>query len=143
VIEFYESSAFTKLFIEEAETDAVLKRYRSGRDRAVGRLAGLEVRSVIRRLETSKNLTSQQAANARTALDTELERVPAVALNEEIMLLAQRIMDRNNVRSLDAVQLASAVSLQQQAPIVFICADERLNQSAQTEGLTILRTLDL
>lgn len=56
---------------------------------------------------------------------------------------AMKLVEIHPLKGYDAVQLAAAITLNQArisrnlSPITFICADARLNQAAQSQGLTV------
>lgn len=53
--------------------------------------------------------------------------------------LVRRIAIQHNLRSLDAIQLAMAISLNTPtAPITFVCADQALCSIAAAEGLAVI-----
>jgi predicted nucleic acid-binding protein len=133
--DFYDSSAFVKLFLAEDGTPAMLQMYASADRRVVSKLAFLEVRSAIRRLELEGALAADNATIARKQLDDEERRIQVISLNNEIVDAAQEIMDRRNLRTLDAVQLASALSLGFVAELVMVTSDKRLERAASDEGL--------
>jgi predicted nucleic acid-binding protein len=133
--DFYDSSAFVKLFISEIGTPAMLQMYASADHRIVSKLAFLEVRSAIRRLELDSNLTASEAVVARGLLDAEAQRIQVMSLTDEIVEAAQHIMDRRALRTLDAIHLATAMRLGLSNEIVFVTADVRLERTATDEGL--------
>jgi predicted nucleic acid-binding protein len=69
----------------------------------------------------------------------EYEMVTAVA---EIIDVANRLLELYPLRAYDAVHLAAAVVVNRQlrasrlAPLIFVCADNQLNEAALAEGLT-------
>jgi len=66
-------------------------------------------------------------------------RYEVVELTEAIALRAAFLVAKHGLRGYDAVQLASALSLQLHLdppqPLVFICADHDLGKAARAEGL--------
>jgi predicted nucleic acid-binding protein len=133
--DFYDSSAFVKLFVSEAGTTAMLQMYASADRRIVSKLAFLEVRSAIRRLELDSSLTLARAVIARDLLSAEAERIEVVSLTDEIVDAAQEIMDRRAIRTLDAIHLATAMSLGLSTELVLVTSDDRLGRAAIDEGL--------
>ena len=59
-------------------------------------------------------------------------------LSAQILRRARQVIERHALRAGDAIQLASALSLAASLPTEFASADERLNQAARREGLTVL-----
>ncbi|MGH7774622.1 MAG: type II toxin-antitoxin system VapC family toxin [Candidatus Binatia bacterium] len=60
--------------------------------------------------------------------------------SESLMDMAEALISRHPLRSLDAIQLASALALRnslpaEAPPLIFLAADERLNEAARQEHL--------
>jgi predicted nucleic acid-binding protein len=68
-------------------------------------------------------------------------RCNVLAVEQRVIDAARRLADRNPLRAYDAVQLATAWLLNQdllgdgQTALTFVCADDRLTDVAQVEGL--------
>lgn len=60
-------------------------------------------------------------------------------VTQPLVRLAGDLAERYVIRGFDAIHLASAVTLQRELdePITFSAFDDRLNQSAAEEGLTL------
>jgi len=64
-----------------------------------------------------------------------------VEITDELVETAMELVERHALRGYDAVQLAAALELQgarvslSLSPIQFVCADDRLNEAAEEEGL--------
>jgi len=66
-----------------------------------------------------------------------------VKVTEHLIDLAMNLAERHSLRGYDSVQLAAALELQavraanSLSPITFVCADDKLNAAATTEGLSV------
>ncbi len=66
-----------------------------------------------------------------------------VSIQAEIVQLACELIERQPLRGYDSVHLATALTVNQrlieneQAPLIFLSADNRLNAAAQAEGLAV------
>ncbi len=78
---------------------------------------------------------------ALRSLAAESERVVEQALTQAVVERSMNIIDRQNLRALDAVQLASALVVQQALKssdsLVFIASDKKLLDAAMAEHLHI------
>jgi predicted nucleic acid-binding protein len=117
---FLDSSALVKLVADEEESNS-LRAYLSGFRRTVliSELAIVEVTRAARRLE----------ADASAVLD----ECDVVLLDAEI-LRAAAVLDPTALRTLDAIHLATALSLPA-SPDTFVAYDERLLEAARLHGL--------
>jgi len=133
---FYDSSSFVKLFVKEDGTTEMLHLYAAADRRFVSRLAFVETQSAIVRLEREGQLSAADADKAGILLTQEANRVEVIELTTEIASLARALLRKHPLRSLDAIQLASALNAM---PVTaFIGSDIRLLAAAGIEGLNIV-----
>jgi len=126
---YLDSSALLKLLVEEAES-APLAAWLTGhteQTRATSVVAKVEVLRAIRRLATD-------AVPAATALLSQLDLVPV----SEPVVDAATVVGDVALRSLDAIHLASALSLGQ-ALTALVAYDRRLCAAALAAGVTVER----
>jgi predicted nucleic acid-binding protein len=141
---FLESSALVKLFVAEKGSDRMIHLAETSEDamKLASSLAQIEVRSAIRRRQRGGDITESDAADALRQLELEWRRLIEHPLTSSVVSHALAIVDRQFLRSLDAVQLATAIAAQASLPpgrqITFVCVDERLLKAAQAEGLKTL-----
>lgn len=143
-IRFLDSSSLIKIFIHEAASP-VLRAFvdASGNDlNAVSLLAEVEVRSALHRRLRNHQITNRQLRIAIVNLDWVLQTWIRVPLNERVVRSASGVIASHALRSLDALQLASALTLREQPyffghEFLFIAADKRLLAAASAEGLAI------
>jgi predicted nucleic acid-binding protein len=88
---------------------------------------------------TQEEYVQIQAAFRSDCL-TEYQIVTAV---DDIIDEATRLLERHRLRAYDAVHLGAALVANRQlltaglSPLTFVSADDRLNDAASTEGLTV------
>jgi predicted nucleic acid-binding protein len=84
-------------------------------------------------------LSKTDALSAIDLLNAELDYVIPVKIEESVFSIAAEIVDRHRLRSLDAIQLASALNVASQGiAISFVSCDERLLRAAESEGLSTI-----
>ena len=142
-IRFLDSSALVKLFIDELGS-GVLRDYIDTLDdesKSFSLLGEVEVRSALQRRLRNQEMSSDQLRSALIKLhlvSTSWLRTP---IEEREIEFATGVINRHALRSLDALQLASALALREQINddenIVLIACDKRLLAAATAEGLTI------
>lgn len=126
---FLDSSALVKLVVREPET-AALRTWltaREGQPWGASSLVRVEVVRACRRLAPS-------GVPIARALLTGVDLVP---LSGQVLDVAADLADPL-LRSLDAIQLASAVELQEELT-AFVVYDHRLAQAAIEAGLPVVR----
>jgi predicted nucleic acid-binding protein len=129
---FLDSTAFVKLFVQEAGTDAIIRLMEATEDNRKLISAGtpLEVYAALRRRERVGGIAHEDGEAARNIL-----RVEA----------ARQVLDRHELRSAEALQLGAAVvarEMFQGMEVVFVSADLRLLEAARGERFQTLNPAD-
>ena len=143
--------------IERIDSDSILRRQRTGqalRPRpgsasvrrqlrtgriATSRLSAIEITSALARRAREGGLTTAERDRAVRILNTDLAAYILVELTAELSTDAHALLLRHPLRSGDTVQLASCLYRQRETGerISFAAFDERLNNAARAEGLTL------
>jgi len=127
---YLDASALVKLATRELETDALREHLSRYSGRATSRLAAVEVpRALARR-------GAESVAAAGGALAETFEGLLMVELDNTITLRAAGI-EPAQLRSLDAIHLASALSMGDELEAV-VTYDRRLADAARAAGLTVV-----
>lgn len=139
---FLDSTAFAKLFVQEAGTDSLIRLMEATEDNRKLISAGtpLEVYAALKRRERSGGLAAEDGESARGILRLEAARMVQQPLNPAVLEAARQLLDRHELRSAEALQLGAAVvarEMFQGMEMVFISSDMRLLQAAQEEHFRI------
>jgi predicted nucleic acid-binding protein len=104
----------------------------------------VEVTSALMRRVREGTLTHAEYTQAQNAFRADcLRQYELVAAIDEVIDEANRLLETYLLRAYDALHLAAAVVSNRQllannlASLVFISADDRLNQAASAEGLAV------
>ena len=142
---YFDTSAFLKIFIEEDGSDKVqaLVEDLEGGELIILDLTILEARSAIRRLEREGNISAERARNVLRQIADDAANMYFVQQTATAMSEAERLLDRYALRTLDALHLAGCLVFRSEklAEPTFVCADIRLLDAANQEGLDILNPL--
>lgn len=135
---YLDSSAIVKLVLEETESPAL--RAWLG-ERPFGVTSGLgpvEVRRTVRLyVERALSRATSRGPNVNevtTRAETVLSGIVVLEIDEAILSHAARV-DPSNLRALDAIHLASALSLE--GLEAFVAYDRELREAAQAAGLHV------
>jgi uncharacterized protein len=122
---YVDSSALAKLLLPESASDA-LREYLDDRGRVASSvIVGVEVRRAVRRV--------------RPDLREDVERVLAALVQVELaaaILMTAAALDPPEVRSLDAIHIASALALGDELEAV-VTYDARMAEAARAAGLRV------
>ena len=133
MIEFFDSSALLKRYVDEpgsAQVDALLA---TDAERAVSAITHIEVACALaRRVSNTTRLLGQLSDDLKSPLH--------VAITDEVIAMSVALGVKHRLRGCDALQLAAAVALKKATgrTVRFICADEDLNAAARAERLAVV-----
>jgi uncharacterized protein len=109
----------------------------------ISHLALAEMRSAFQRRLREGTLTPAEFNQLHNAFRIDcLNEYQVLPINQPVIELAGDLVERRTLRTLDAIQLATALAARQFLEtrgfpeIIFITADDRLLQAALAEGLT-------
>lgn len=144
---FLDSTAFVKLFVQEAGTDAIIRLMEATEDNRKLISAGtpLEVYAALKRRERTGGIAPQDGEAARNILRVEAARMVQQPLNPAVLEAARQLLDRHELRSAEALQLGAAVvarEMFQGMEIVFVSVDQKLLEAAKSERFETLNPID-
>ena len=137
---FLDSSALVKGYRREPGTARVHELLRGPDPLIIAQLSHLEVSSAIVRRAEETRMSDQEIRTALDELDREVaQSLEAIRADDAIMSSAIRLTRIHRLRAADAIQLASAVSVQgRRTELIFVSSDLELNRGAVAEGMSVL-----
>jgi uncharacterized protein len=146
-IYFYDTSALLKRYVIENGTSLVqgLLDPAAGNRTVIAPITPIELVSALQH-------QARQNSISKDALNTNLELVKRhvrrnyviVPFSDDTVSLATELLGRYVLRTLDAIQLGSALIVNQHLvarqikPLIFVCADHRLISAASEAGLQVI-----
>ncbi len=105
-------------------------------------LAPVEVRSALRKRERMGLATAADTSSAVRQASDERRHLVEYPVSPLVLAQAATLIDKHQLRTLDAIQLATAIAVrdtnQVSKEVVFVCADASLIEAARREGLATL-----
>jgi len=139
VIYYFDTSALVKLYHPEAGSERVRALYDSARKQLV--ISNLSIPETFSTFHRKRRevLISKKGTSVilRRFFSDITTRFTVTPLDQEHILLSLKLIERQGLRTLDALHLASA-QLFRPLKITFVCADSELLNAAREEGLIIL-----
>lgn len=129
---YLDSSALTKLYVDESDSELVADLVGVDPVLVTSMLALVEVRRAL-----SRHYEGINRIRARELLEADLDRMAIVNPTESMWRYAADIAEELGVRSLDAVHLAVAKRLEISA-LRFVTFDIRQAQAARLLGLDVV-----
>ena len=138
-----DSTAFAKLFVQEAGTANLIQLMESTEDnrKLIAASTPLEVYAALKRRERAGGISPEDSEAARNILRIEAARMVQQPLNPAVLEAARQLLDRHELRSPDALQLGAAVvarEMFQGLEIIFVSSDARILALARLEHFDTL-----
>jgi predicted nucleic acid-binding protein len=143
---YFDSSALVKRYVAETGTPWVNSLWdaSAGNTLYTVRVSGAEIiAALFLRVRTGTlTLPHAQAAASQFKIDFR-SRCQILEPTEQVIDLAMMLAEKHGLRGYDAIQLAASLALQSvrlsisSSPIIFVCADNRLNAVAIAEALHV------
>lgn len=131
---FFDSSAFAKRYLDEPGSDTVEKICAEASEIHASVLIESEVASAIARKSLEKRITRSEYTTALTLLAAEVNAMRKVPIDRKILNHVKQLVLSHAIKTLDAIHLASAISLKSQ---FFITSDKRQAAVAKKLGLKV------
>ncbi len=136
---FFDASAVVAAYLDEADRTRA-RRLLGRRDVVVSRLTEVEAASAFSRLVRETVLTPARRDAATAVFLDDLAGWEIVEVTPEVTARARTLLVHHLLRAGDAIQLASALLVQERAtqPLEeFVAFDRRLLDAARAEHLTV------
>jgi uncharacterized protein len=142
---FFDSSALVKRYNSEIGTNWVLQIYRPSSNNII-HIAQITLVEVIAALTRRAKVKSKGIGYTKSIKRFERDikdRFSVFKINDSIISQAMKLAVKYGLRGYDAVQLASALYAEKElsrlnlSPLIFVSADNELNNAAKIEGLTV------
>jgi predicted nucleic acid-binding protein len=135
---FFDSSAFAKRFTEESGSAEVESLCEQATELGVSVICVPEILSALNRKQREADITADEYSQAKRALIRDVRDADILHLTPDVIAVSARVLETSPVRAMDALHIACA--LEWNAGI-FVSADLRQCDAAQTEGLNVQRIL--
>ena len=135
---YLDTSAWVKLYMEEAESDAVAESLSAATTRYTVLIAWAEMRSALARAERSGRFAAALKKTALASAERDWADFIVVHPTEAMVRRAGDLADRFALRGYDSVHLAAAEAISlllMPEPLAFVCFDERLCDAARALGM--------
>jgi predicted nucleic acid-binding protein len=137
---FFDASAVAKRYFQEIGSDRVNKLWGGGEILFSLAILPCELISALNRKRRERTLPRGAYQTLKRQIAEDLGKLPVILINAELIELSLRMLDAYPLKTLDALCLAGALSLQLalKEQVLFIAADQQLLHAAQAEGLPTL-----
>lgn len=140
---YLDTSAWLKLYVEEAGSDAVQAAVEQAEQVCTHLIAYAELRAALAKAQRMNRLDAAQKAQLLPIIDQDWETLNIILPTEMLIKRAANLADQFGLRGYDSVYLAAAEAISLQVmpqPLIFACFDSKLNDAAKALGMTIIPT---
>jgi predicted nucleic acid-binding protein len=139
VIVYFETSAFVKVLIEEAGSDAAKVSWDEADTIVSSVLTYAEARAALAAARRLGRLTPGGLREAKDSLEFRWGQIEVLAVDEDVVRSAGALAERHALRGYDALHLASCVEVAGEHGFVVATSDGELVRAAGREGLQVIR----
>lgn len=140
MILYLDTSALVKLYVPETDSATIKQLVDAAEMSSTSRIAYAEARAAFARKRREQTVSLPDYRTIVRDFDNDWETFFIVDVSDALTKRAGQLAEKFALRGYDAVHLASAVIVGEQAnqAVRFACFDEKLSRAARREGLTVL-----
>jgi uncharacterized protein len=126
---FCDTSAYAKRFIEENGSDKVEEELLNATELGLSIICIPELLSAMNRRLREKSISKVQYTEIKTKFAREIVDINIVQLTDSVIKNSTRLLEKNVLRTLDAIHIASAVEWKAD---IFLTSDKRQIKAARS-----------
>jgi len=134
---FLDSSALLKIYLNEKGSEEAEKWVGKADMIFVSAITHIECASAFQRLFYTKYIDKKQYQDLNQEISFDFPFFKIVDLGEEVEFVALKILEQYQMRSLDAIQLASLLFAGDEVQSFLVC-DQKLKKYAIKEGIHVI-----
>lgn len=137
---FFDSSALIKYYIEEEGSDKVVNLILNATSIYISKLSIVECISVLRRAYKENRISKESYDYTKSRMITELSGMYLLDVDDSIISNVIEILDSFQMKTLDAIQLASVYFCESKVDF-FVLSDNKLLKNAERIGIRTINPL--
>ncbi|MBY0436008.1 MAG: type II toxin-antitoxin system VapC family toxin [Cyclobacteriaceae bacterium] len=141
MIYFFDSSALLKRYLIEKGSDAVSTLLENAQAVYVSATTQLECMSAFHRLLQSHHLDKKGFLQIQKEILVDFTFFQFIEFDESIRRISLEILGKYPLRTLDTIQLASAIHVQEEISS-FVVSDQLLKKFALREGIQVIDPIE-
>ena len=137
MIVYFDTSSFVKLYVDEEGSAASREVMASAELAASSWLLFLEMRGALSRMYRGSRIDASFHESALARFGDDWSRAVRIPVTESILRTAAELAERHLLRALDAIHLASALTLSRREEVLLSAWDRSLLDAAVAEGMRV------
>jgi len=140
MIAYLDTSALIKKYIEEDGSTEVVRHWNSAEILVISTVGYAEFFSAINRKKRDGVLPDEKYSMAIEEFQDDWRTIEQIEVTDQLNEKIAHLTTLYPLRGFDAIHLASALYFQESVaePVIFLCADRRLNDAARNERLIVV-----
>jgi len=134
---YFDTSALIKKYIFEAGSEQVDELMNKADRVFVSEITEIESYSTFKRLSVEKAINENEYDILKNEFEFDNQYFDHVGFDENIINTAKSLIEKYQLKTLDSIQLGSALILKEEIDY-FVACDEKLIASGKKEGLRII-----
>ncbi len=134
---YFDTSALVKKYISETGSDNVDKLLFSASEIYISIIGHVEAISSFRRLLHEREIDEKDYNQLKLEIEQDFQFFNVVDVSFEIVFSAIKTIDKYQLKSLDSIHLASAISMKRNIDY-FVSSDQKLLNAAKKEGFKVI-----
>lgn len=135
MIAYFDTSALVKLVIEEMGTDIAETIWRTAPTIVANQVGEIEFHSALGTAITNRRIPTHLKGRSKARVRSIWTQVRPVALDDRVTKGAKQVGFEHGLRTLDAIHLASALTIEPRP--VMVSWDRRLREASERAGLAL------
>lgn len=137
---FFDTSALVKRYIQESGSKLIDRTFDEADEILVSAVTRIEAISAFRRLMGEKNISEADYKKLKSELDEDFKDFTILPVSQKILNKAYQIVDTEDLRTLDAIQLATVIIASKNIDQL-VAADQRLLFAAVNNNIDTIDPL--
>jgi len=137
---FFDTSALVKRYIKESGSEVIDNTIDKANEIFVSALTHIEAISALRRLLTEEKICKADYKRIKSELEKDFKDFTILPLSQKTLNKAYQIVDVEDLRTLDAIQLATVIIASKKIDQLVV-ADQRLLSAAKNNNIDTLDPL--
>ncbi len=137
---YFDTSALLKRYIKESGSEVIDDTIDKAHEILVSALTHIEAISALRRLLSEGKICKADYKNIKSELDKDFKDFTILPILQKTLNKAYQIVDAEDLRTLDAIQLATVIIASENIDKL-VAADQRLLSAADNNNIVTLDPL--
>ncbi len=137
---YFDTSALVKRYIKESGSEVIDDAIDKAHEILVSALTHIEAISALRRLLSEEKICKADYEKLKSELDKDFKDFTILPILQETLNKAYQIVDSEDLRTLDAIQLATVIIASEKFDKL-VAADQRLLSAADNNNIVTLDPL--